>query len=101
MRTKHTEMLAAAFLVALRDFSDLELASLNNAMSLYNRVPAENQAHKRALDRSLIKPSGDATDVESLLAALSVEILSRESFQDILGAVEAYKKGATNARPTR
>lgn len=69
--------LAAVFLMTLKEFENLELAAMNNAMQTLGKMDANNIAYQKALDCNLIKASGESFDLESLQKALAYEVNRR------------------------
>ncbi len=68
---------AAVMLLPLADFPNDELAAMNNAIQTFGSLPPENMAHDRAVEASLVRPSGQPWDLEPLQAALAAEVNRR------------------------
>ena len=63
--------LMAVTIMALDDFSNLELAALNAIVSFTGRVPDHNIAHARALEYALINQDGSVPALYELRTALA------------------------------
>jgi len=71
--------LAAVLSLSLELLNNAELAQLNNAVQLYGVVDPLNIAFDRAVNLSLISPSGLPLEKESLIRALTFEVNQRAS----------------------
>ena len=63
--------LMAVTIMALDDFSNLELAALYTILSFTGRVPDRNIAHARALEYALINQDGSVPALYELRTALA------------------------------
>lgn len=66
-------------MMALKDFDNLELASLNNAITGFGKVDPKNHSYQKALDNGFINSDGTLSSDfrEYLPKALTIEINSR------------------------
>ena len=65
-------------LIALRQFSNEELAAFNIAIQLYGRVQPENLSFEKAVKFKLIKDDGYLWDAETLKTACAMEVNARQ-----------------------
>lgn len=69
--------LCAVTIMALRRFTNAELASFHCAAALYGRVPPENYAYQKAVDSALINKDGSVLASDITIKAASVEVNRR------------------------
>lgn len=67
----------AVLMLTLRDFENLELASLNNGITGFGKVSPSVLGFKKAVAAKLIREDGRPYETEDLKTAMSFEIRRR------------------------
>lgn len=72
-----TNIIAAVMAVSLGDFTNAELAALNNSVQCFGTVSPINIGFQKAKDYMLIDDTGKPTDLDALRKALAFTVNQR------------------------
>lgn len=72
-----TNILAATFIMTLKQFDNQKLAALNNAVQSWGKLQPGNLAFDDAVELELVQRTGEPFDLEALQRASAYEVNRR------------------------